>query len=405
MILDKEVVIKWNNYTKKWYQDKGYILTKPGDEFVVNVSDLQLKSTVKIQVSCDYCGKQKSVKYSDYNHSTHNGEQKYACADCARIKLDELYGDSRRLEMFNTLSDKIKSFGYTPVSDVNDYKNAKSKIRYICPIHGEKTTTYSGMVLKNCGCQECGYIKTKEKLKLPIDEVKRIVESKNNNILLNKEDYLNASTNNLKVICGCCGEEFTTSLSSILTSNGMCSKCGHEYEGRIQRLSPEEVERRINSINGNVLLNKEEYLNSHFTNLKIRCSCGEPFITSLQNYEHNNVTRCQKCSQRESKGELLVKEILSKYCINFITEYKYDDCKDKRPLPFDFYCVDYDCLIEFDGQQHYYQVYDEESFKRTQYHDQIKTAYCISNNIPLLRIPYFEASMAEEKIIEFLKLK
>lgn len=206
------------------------------------------------------------------------------------------------------------------------------------------------MVLGQRGCKECGYIKTKDKLKLPQEEVKRIVESKNNNILLNPQDYVNSTTKNLKIICGSCGNERTVSLSSVVNSNGMCSECGHAYEGAKCRLSLDEVASRINnSGHGNTLLNVNDYKGHGVTNLRIRCSCGNEYITSLQNYLYNHVTRCQVCSQRESKGEQEVRKILEKYNISFITEYKYDDCVDKKPLPFDFYCCDYNSLIEFDG--------------------------------------------------------
>ena len=65
-------------------------------------------------------------------------------------------------------------------------------------------------------------------------------------------------------------------------------------------------------------------------------------------------------------------------------------------------------LIEYDGQQHFKPVSfgnDEEKaiseFKQRQINDDIKTQYCKSNDIELIRIPYWEY----ENIEEILKQK
>ena len=40
-------------------------------------------------------------------------------------------------------------------------------------------------------------------------------------------------------------------------------------------------------------------------------------------------------------------------------------------------------------------MFGEESFKRTQYHDQIKNQYCEDHNIKLIRIPYWDENNIE----------
>lgn len=44
-----------------------------------------------------------------------------------------------------------------------------------------------------------------------------------------------------------------------------------------------------------------------------------------------------------------------------------------------------------------------EHMKRTQKHDQIKTQYCKDNNIPLIRIPYWEKDDMEYFLFDELK--
>lgn len=85
--------------------------------------------------------------------------------------------------------------------------------------------------------------------------------------------------------------------------------------------------------------------------------------------------------------------------ITYESQYKFPDCRDINPLPFDFYLPDYNTLIEADGEGHYIPIRRTSSMtiddaiaqlKVIQNHDLIKTTYCNSNHIPLIRIPYWE---------------
>ena len=94
--------------------------------------------------------------------------------------------------------------------------------------------------------------------------------------------------------------------------------------------------------------------------------------------------------------------------IKYTPQKRFDDCKDIKPLPFDFYLSDYNTCIEYDGQQHFEPVdfsgkrenLAQQQFEKTQYHDKIKNKYCEDNNIRLLRIPYFKN--IEEELNNFL---
>lgn len=69
---------------------------------------------------------------------------------------------------------------------------------------------------------------------------------------------------------------------------------------------------------------------------------------------------------------------------------KFDECKNKRHLPFDFYIPEQNLCIEFNGTQHYKMstYFGEESFKKTQINDEIKRNFCKENNVQLLIIKY-----------------
>lgn len=401
--LNQDVVVKWNPATRSWYEEKGYVFTQFNKELVVKARDLKTKSTAKVIVNCDYCGCEKSLPYLYYNKSTKGGNQKYCCSDCIPKKMDETYFDNIRKEQFQHFVDECYRRGYSPTSTLDDYKNAYSVLEFICPEHGKKRIVYNNFMHSTYGCDECGYESTSENNKLSMDDVIAIVNSKNGNILKNPQDYVNFSTNNLIIQCGTCGNDFTTSLASQVNGNGNCKNCGDIINAAQLTLSPDEVEKRINSVNGNTLLNKDDYRKNSTRNLNIRCSCGNIFTVSLANYEQGT-NRCQLCSQRISSGEILVMRILDELDIEYITEYKFPDCKAKKELPFDFYLPGYGRIIEFDGEQHFSPVFGEESFERTQRNDAIKNKYCEENNIPLLRIPFWEGSNAKQMISNFLHL-
>lgn len=117
-----------------------------------------------------------------------------------------------------------------------------------------------------------------------------------------------------------------------------------------------------------------------------KCDCGiekDVLGSSLRNGlslscgTHSNI----------SKGNEKIKQILIENNIPFKIEYKFDSCKDKKILPFDFY-INNQYLIEYDGIQHY----DKNSrfdYEYTHKHDLIKSAWCKDNNIPLIRIPFW----------------
>lgn len=141
-----------------------------------------------------------------------------------------------------------------------------------------------------------------------------------------------------------------------------------------------------------------------------KCDCGreiEVASSSLQQGFTNS------CGCLRSMGESLIDKYLTELNINFQREYIFKDCKDKRPLPFDFVIFDTNnkikLLIEVNGKQHYEpSFYKEEDdaialLEYTQKHDLIKQEYCKNNNYDLLIIPYWELNNFKSIINERLK--
>ena len=139
------------------------------------------------------------------------------------------------------------------------------------------------------------------------------------------------------------------------------------------------------------------------------CECGEKTIVSTSHLTSGHTSSCGKCCI--SKGELRIKTILQNLHIEFEQQKRFKDCRDKNPLPFDFYLPDYNCCIEYDGEQHFNipknrtsTFFTTDRIQDTKKKDNIKTQYCKNNNIKLIRIPYYDYDkISSEYLINKIK--
>lgn len=403
MLVENQLVeVKWNNYTKRWYEDKGYVFTHVGDTFIVKGEDVHPNSSVYVNVKCDHCGKVFSQQYYYYTKTQKkNGTE---CVQCKGKCNAERSLKKRQEKFYQKALNVCEERGYKIISKPSDYVNSSSIITYYCCKHGIKQCRWSNFIRGFC-CNECGNEIISNKNRLSTGQLLENVNKKNASVLLNPEDYIDNSTSNLCFRCTKCGNLFYTSLVSFNMNSGFCQQCGLNSQIKNRQKPINEVIDIIESKNQNTLLNPQDYKNSNTNNLQIKCgSCGKIFMQSLSNYQKSNLTgKCPDCNET-SYGEFLVATYLEKYNVKYKRWHKYDDCKDKRYLPFDFYLPDYNMVIEFDGIQHYEPIWGEDAFKMTKLHDAMKNQYCRWNNINLLRIPYWERENIENILVDTFNL-
>ncbi len=85
MLISKTAKVKFNGYMKKYYEEKGYF-GKMGDIFEVKISDLQENSNAIVDVNCDFCKKDFTMKYCKYLSSKNTGN---CCYDCRGEKVKQ----------------------------------------------------------------------------------------------------------------------------------------------------------------------------------------------------------------------------------------------------------------------------------------------------------------------------
>lgn len=220
-------------------------------------------------------------------------------------------------------------------------------------------------------------------------------------LLTTENDYTNVKMD-AHFICPKHGEQIM--MLDNLIHGHRCIDCSYEERGNNLKNDIDYVKECIESVNGNKLLNPEDYKDTTMRNLDILCSCGNVFTTSFSNYTKYGVNTCYSCSCKESVGEKRIREFLESCSINFEQEKRFDDCRDVKPLPFDFYLPNYNMIIEFDGQHHFEEIHNRTDYETTKRHDSIKNKYCENNNINLLRIPYWEGNHIKEILTKELNL-
>ena len=321
---------------------------------------------------------------------------------------------------------------------------SNDKIIIICPIHG-KFEQLSSNHLKGCGCKMCA----NEMMRFSKEQfIEKSIKIHGDRYIYDKVNYIN-NDENVIIICKKHGE-FVQNAQYHMNGRG-CNKCDREINNLKNTTTKEQfTEKSIKTHGDKYNYSLVEYKNAN-TKVKIICPIHGIFYQyPFSHYEYG----CQKCSKdnsrknnndyileankvhdnkyeypniekeyknnkslitincpkhgsfkqqallhkqgngcpicNASKGELKIRKFLKENNIIFESQKKFETCRYKRKLPFDFYLPDYNICIEYDGILHFMPTYGESSLKMVKIRDNIKTKFCMNNNIKLIRIGYKE---------------
>lgn len=136
-----------------------------------------------------------------------------------------------------------------------------------------------------------------------------------------------------------------------------------------------------------------------------KCDCGNTCEVCARELNQGDT---KSCGCLFSKGEYKIATILNKLQISYKKEYIFLNYKNAR---FDFALFDKQnkifCLIEYDGEQHFLEKVTNSGWNTKDRYENIvhpkdieKNNYCKENNIPLLRIPYYDYEKLNENYLE-----
>ncbi len=274
------------------------------------------------------------------------------------------------------------------------YTKKKDKSTFICPLHGEFEQTPEAF-LNGHFCPKCGNLERGKRRRLTTEEfIAKAIEIHNGKYDYSKTVYKKANEKIL-IFCKDCGKFFEQTPNKHLSGQG-CPFCKNKRIGQSNSSNTLEFIKKANKIHNNKYdYSKFIYVNAKTKGIIICPKHGEfEQIPDL----HLQGFGCHKCLN--FTGENIISSYFIKNNISYKEQYRFDNCKDTLPLPFDFYIESFNCCIEFNGKQHYkfpnffHKSYHD--FLTLKHHEWIKRKFCRDNKINLLTISF------NDNIIEIL---
>lgn len=283
--------------------------------------------------------------------------------------LDKRGNDYAVLGIYINARTKIEishNCGYKWNASPNDFVNGRSS----CP-------KCAGMVLK-----DTDYFK---------EEVYNLVN--------NEYDVIGKySRNHLKIdmIHNKCKTEFKVTPNAFLRGS-RCPKCGKDSSIKKRTKTHEQFLDEVYEQVGDEYSVLGMYSHGNHDIEIMHNTCGHVMSTTPNYFIHHQV-RCIRCN--ESKGEQRIRMFLEKTGIQYKSQFIFEELKGNHShLKFDFAifkrCGELALLVEYDGEFHFKAIIDKEQFEVQKEYDKRKDEYCRLNNIPLVRIPYWEFSNIE----------
>lgn len=260
---------------------------------------------------------------------------------------------------------------------VGQYQGNHTKITHKCKIDDYEWDPEPNSILHGHGCPQCKWMAQRRSHDEYVDKLSILMPH-----IQVVGIYINERT---KILHRCLTHDYEWNVRphQLLTGSN-CPLCAKDERTKTH----DQYVQELSEVNPNIEV-LGEYINNK-TNILCRCK--------IHNYEFSPRsdsllygTGCPLC--HSSHGERDVANYLFAHDILFDTQHTFDDCRNVLALPFDFYLPKYNVCIEYDGEQHFRPVEfwgGEIDFAKRQQNDRIKTEFCLSHGIKLLRIRYDE---------------
>lgn len=275
---------------------------------------------------------------------------------------------------------------------------ASDKVPIICKEHGRFMQRPLHHLERGQGCPKCSRILIGDKNRMSLEDfIKRAKSIHGNRYSYEQVKYINSST---KVIITCpIHGDFDQTPTNHLKKHG-CPACG----GNKKADTAEFIEGAKKIHGDEYNYDKVNYKNGQ-TKVTITCIYHGDFKQRPNNHLRGN--GCPRCNM--SKGQNKIEKYLKEKGIKYELEYRFQECKNIRPLPYDF-CISINNkigLIEYQGEQHYEIIKFSNSNTQNREgiaeRDEIKHNFAVEQKIPLLVISYKEYNEIEKILNKFIQ--
>lgn len=365
MLVSEEIDIRWNNYTRKWYESRGYIYTKNNELFKCKIEDVQLNSTAKVEVKCDYCGKIHSKVYRDYlkNREIIN---KDCCSNrsCMVSKSKEVSLLKYGVESYSQTDESIKHNGLLrrtkkeeilnitktkniEILNIDDYENDRTRLFIICNNHKERDiqeTNFANIKrLKGC-CEYSKFDLLSDLKRIDGEDVIKAFVEAGFEPRFKAEDYKNNSQD-LPFICSKHKDRGVQyKRYNNLKHNEGCYYCAKERASYKLRLDENKVFKELMS-KDLIPIENQKYKNKDGF-IFYRC---EKHIDTIQYTSYSNFKNSKQCCTYCRAEESLTN--LNRKFRSSIAKWRKDSEKN----------CDYKCILtgEKDYEVHHLYSYNE----------------------------------------------
>lgn len=299
------------------------------------------------------------------------------CPICGKTKS----ATARKLGLAGFIAQARRVHGGRYEYPTQDYSGNKTKVRILCPDHGEYWQTPNSH-LNGRGCPECANDLKRQRNKAvslqTLRELPARLAAGNANWTYDFTTFTGMNRH-LRAHCSIHGE-FHAAPNNILRNSG-CAKCGvdkHQQFAESRKLTTEEWVARAKKQHGD----KYDYADSVYvgaeTRTSVRCRTHGVFYTTTDHIYQ--ATGCPKCSHHLSRGEDAVFRFLSN-----LTTAEQRNRTVLKPKELDIYLPEAKMAVEYCGEFWHSHGDAEDERKNKLKHFQ-KYADCKAQGIRLITL-------------------
>lgn len=265
-----------------------------------------------------------------------------------------------------------------------EYKNARTKVKIKCPIHGWFEQTPENH--KKCGCKKCSKDSAAKKQMITKEKFLEKMECYKNKLDFSNIDYISFNKPIKNIKCKKHNIVFNVSSGQALRKGGNCPECLNELPNH--KKTNEEYIKELTELHLDKIydFSKINYVNAKTPIIMICKKCNKEFSHNPRGFLKGVVRACPNCHY--FLGEKIIEEVLKENKVEFLTQYKFTKTEISR-LSFDFYIPKLNIVIEFQGEQHYKPIKKwggKTRLEKQQINDQKKRNFCKKNNIKEIEI-------------------
>ncbi len=247
------------------------------------------------------------LKHGEFQQKPVTHLQGRGCRECGKERLRKEF--SLTQEEFISRANKVhkNKYDYSLVK----YRNNRTKVKIVCPIHGEFFQT-PYLHLRTYGCPRCGTKSGADCIRMSQEEfigkAKKVHGDKYDYSLVNYVSY----SGKVKIICPVHGMFEQTPRSHIYQKSG-CYKCGMDKTHRKRTLTSNEFTEKAKKVHGDVYDYSLVDYKAAGEKVKIICKQHGEFLVRAGDHLYKGVG-CQKCSfeRRVSSRLMQFNEFLEK---------------------------------------------------------------------------------------------